>query len=34
MRQEIDFNGTTKQITLKGGNEISAASLDYARKAQ
>ena len=34
MRQEMDFDGTAKQIALKGGNEISAASLDYERKAQ
>ena len=31
-RQEIDFNGVPKQIPLKGGTEISAASLDYAKK--
>src|SRR5206468_2359978 len=28
IRQEIDFTGTPKQITLQGGTEISAASLD------
>lgn len=33
IRQEIDFTGTPKQITLQGGTEISAASLDYAKKA-
>ena len=33
LRQEMDFNGTPKQIALKGGTEISAASLDYGRKA-
>jgi thiamine biosynthesis lipoprotein ApbE len=32
MRQEMDFNGTPKQITLNGGTEISGASLDYGRK--
>jgi hypothetical protein len=32
LRQEMDFNGTPKQIVLKGGTEISAASLDYGRK--
>jgi thiamine biosynthesis lipoprotein len=33
LRQEMDFNGTPKKIDLKGGTEISAASLDYGRKA-
>jgi thiamine biosynthesis lipoprotein ApbE len=33
IRQEVDFNGTPKQIPLQGGTEISAASLDYAKKA-
>jgi hypothetical protein len=32
LRQEIEFQGTPKQIVLKGGTEISAASLDYKRK--
>jgi thiamine biosynthesis lipoprotein len=34
LRQEMDFQGTPKEITLKGGTEISSASLDYRRKAQ
>ena len=33
LRQEMEFKGTPKQIDLKGGTEISAASLDYGRKA-
>jgi thiamine biosynthesis lipoprotein ApbE len=33
LRQEMEFTGTPKQIELKGGTEISAASLDYGRKA-
>jgi thiamine biosynthesis lipoprotein ApbE len=33
LRQEMEFNGTPKQIELKGGTEISTASLDYGRKA-
>ena len=33
LRQEMEFNGTPKKIDLKGGTEISAASLDYGRKA-
>ncbi len=32
MRQEMEFKGTPKQIDLKGGTEISAASLNYGRK--
>jgi thiamine biosynthesis lipoprotein ApbE len=32
LRQEMDFKGTPKQIELKGGTEISSASLDYGRK--
>jgi thiamine biosynthesis lipoprotein ApbE len=32
IRQEMDFSGTPKHIDLKGGTEISAASLDYGRK--
>jgi FAD:protein FMN transferase len=32
LRQDMEFTGTPKQITLKGGTEISAASLDYGRK--
>jgi thiamine biosynthesis lipoprotein ApbE len=32
LRQEMDFKGAPKQIELKGGTEISAASLDYGRK--
>jgi FAD:protein FMN transferase len=32
LRQEMDFTGTPKQIDLKGGTEISAASLNYERK--
>ena len=32
-RQEIDLNGAPKQMPLQGGTEISAASLEYARKA-
>ena len=32
LRQEIDFSGTPKQVTLKGGTEITAATLDYGRK--
>jgi thiamine biosynthesis lipoprotein len=31
--QEIDLNGAAKQIPLQGGTEISAASLEYAKKA-
>jgi thiamine biosynthesis lipoprotein len=33
LRQEMEFKGTPKQIELKGGTEISAASLNYERKA-
>jgi thiamine biosynthesis lipoprotein ApbE len=33
MRQEMEFKGTPKEIDLKGGTEISAASLNYGRKA-
>jgi len=33
LRQDMDFKSTPKQIALKGGAEISAASLDYVRKA-
>jgi thiamine biosynthesis lipoprotein ApbE len=33
LRQEMEFKGTPKQIVLKGGTEISAASLEYGRKA-
>jgi thiamine biosynthesis lipoprotein len=33
LRQEMEFKGTPKQITLPGGTEISAAALDYGRKA-
>ena len=32
IRQEVDFNGTPKQIPLQGGTELSAASLDYVKK--
>ena len=32
LRQEMEFKGTPKQIDLKGGTEISAASLNYGRK--
>ena len=32
-RQEMEFNGTPKQIPLQGGAEVSSASLDYAKKA-
>ena len=32
LRQEMEFQGTPKQIDLKGGTEISAASLNYGRK--
>jgi len=32
LRQEMEFTGAPKQIDLKGGTEISAASLDYGRK--
>ena len=32
LRQDMDFNSTPKQIALRGGTEISAASLDYVRK--
>jgi thiamine biosynthesis lipoprotein len=32
IRQEVDFNGTPKQVPLRGGTEISAASLDYAKR--
>ena len=32
LRQEMEFQGTPKQIDLKGGTEISAASLNYERK--
>jgi FAD:protein FMN transferase len=32
LRQEMEFQGTPKQIELKGGTEISAASLNYGRK--
>jgi thiamine biosynthesis lipoprotein ApbE len=31
-RQEMDFDGTPKQIPLQGGTEIASASLDYAKK--
>lgn len=29
IRQEMDFSGTSKQVALPGGTEISAANLDY-----
>ncbi len=29
MRQEMDFTGTPKQVTLPGGIEIAGATLDY-----
>jgi thiamine biosynthesis lipoprotein ApbE len=32
LRQEMEFKGTPQHIELKGGTEISAASLDYRRK--
>jgi FAD:protein FMN transferase len=32
LKQKMDFKGTPKQIDLKGGTEISAASLEYGRK--
>jgi hypothetical protein len=32
LRQEMEFNGEPRQIELKGGTEISVASLDYRRK--
>ena len=31
--QEMDFNGTPKQVPLQGGTEVAAASLDYTKKA-
>ena len=31
-RQEVDFNGTPRQIPLQGGTEIAAASLEYAKR--
>ena len=31
--QEIELNGVPKQIPLQGGSEISAASLEYGKKA-
>ena len=34
LRQEMDFNQTPKQVAMKGGTEISAATLDYGRKVQ
>jgi FAD:protein FMN transferase len=32
LRQEMEFTGTPKRIDLKGGTEITSASLDYGRK--
>jgi thiamine biosynthesis lipoprotein ApbE len=32
LRQAMDFSGTPKEIALKGGTEISAATLEYGRK--
>ena len=34
LKQEIDFNGTPKQLELPGGTEIASASLDYHKIAQ
>jgi FAD:protein FMN transferase len=34
IRQDVDFNGTPKQVPLKSGTEISAASLDYSKRAR
>jgi hypothetical protein len=31
-RQEMDFNGTPKQVPLPGGAELASVSLDYAKK--
>ncbi|AUD04278.1 DUF2271 domain-containing protein [Spirosoma pollinicola] len=33
MRQEMDFNGKTKQQTLNGNVEIASAALDYRQKS-
>ena len=33
MRQEMDFDGTPKSVTLAGGTEIASATLEY-RKIQ
>lgn len=33
IRQEMDFNGTPAKLELKANPEVSAASLDYHRKA-
>lgn len=33
IRQELDFTGTPKQVTLPGNVEIAAASLDYRKRA-
>jgi len=33
MKQEIDFNGQPQQFPLKANIEVTAASLDYRRKA-
>jgi thiamine biosynthesis lipoprotein ApbE len=32
LRHEMEFTGAPKQVDLKGGTEISAASLNYGRK--
>jgi hypothetical protein len=32
MRQEFDFNGTPKQVTLPGGLELAGATLDYHKR--
>ena len=34
MRQEIDFNGASKQFNLNGNTEIASASLDYRKKSR
>lgn len=33
IRQEMDFSGTPKQVTLPGNVEIAAASLEYRKRA-
>ena len=33
IRQEMDFNGTPKQVALPGNQEIASAALDYHKAA-
>jgi hypothetical protein len=34
MHEELDFAGTPKQVELKGGEELTSASLDYHKVAK